>query len=333
MRFVWLLLFALLSSAEAGDLEFGYSPNVDAGQKPWFTLVPPKGVIEMQVTVTGGGKTWKIVKTNLPAGKEVKLEWPRDPTVTEVEVRVLVTYVDQYEEDFTVPISYSYSGSLSVDLSHATADLAARKLTVEVSAPVDSADITAYGAHKAVLDQSTVPLSGGPGKVAVPWVGSPSEVVLLDVTVRSGGAWAGFTYSPWFLDIPHDDVLFETDQAVIRPSEEPKLQAVLAQLRDVLDKYGAIVPVKLYVGGCTDTVGDAAHNEALSRARAKAIAGWLKAHGFDKPVFYNGFGERWLAVPTPDGVDEARNRRAVYMVTSTAPNPTSGVPSGAWTPL
>ena len=328
-----LLLLALARPADAADLAFGYSPNVDAGQKPWFTLVPPKAVTEMQVTIEGGGKSWKIVKTNLPAGREVKFEWPRDPTITEVVARVLVTYADHYEEDFSIPISYSYSGALSVDLSKASADLSARTLYVDVSAAVDSADVVAYGAHKVVVDQSKVPLTGGPGRVAIPWVGAPSDVVLLEVTVHSGGAWAGFTYSPWFLDIPHDDVLFESDQSVIRPSEEPKLQAVLAELRDVIDKYGAIVPVKLFVGGCTDTVGDSGHNEALSLARARAIAGWLRGHGFDKPLYYHGFGERWLAVPTADGVDEGRNRRAVYMVTSNPPSSGSGVPPVSWTPL
>lgn len=333
MRSLLLALILLTAPAGAGDIQFGFSPTVEAGEKPYVTLTPQKAVGTMQIVVEGGGQTYKMTKTNLGAGREVRIEWPRDTGVTEVVVHLLIEYADKYEEELSIPLTYSYGGALSVDLSGARADLAARKLTVSVTSRVDRAEIIAYGAHKAILDQSTVEIGAGPGEIDVPWVGAPSDVVLLDVTLHAGGAWAGFTYSPWFLDIPHEDVLFDSNQSTIRPEEEPKLNDTLAQLRDVLDKYGEIVPVKLYIAGCTDTVGDAAHNRDLSRARARAIATWLRAHGYDRPIFYRGFGEGWLAVATGDGVDSAANRRAVYMVGANPPPAGSGVPAGDWTPL
>ena len=206
----------------------------------------------------------------------------------------------------------------------------ARTLTVQVTAAVERVEITAYGARKAILDQSVVPLSGGPGEVVVPWVGDPGEVVLLDVKLHSASAWAGFTYSPWFLDIPHDDVLFETNASAIPDTEAHKLEATLRELEDVIDKYGEIVPVKLFIAGCTDTVGDAAHNQELSLRRARAIAEWLRAHGYTLPIYYYGFGERFLAVGTGDGVDEARNRRVLYLVGANPPPPSTGVPQVGW---
>jgi outer membrane protein OmpA-like peptidoglycan-associated protein len=128
-------------------------------------------------------------------------------------------------------------------------------------------------------------------------------------------------------------VLFESNSDKIRPHEEPKLQATLQQLQEVIDKYGEMVPVKLYIAGCTDTVGDGGHNADLSRRRARAIAVWLKAHGYNRPIYYHGFGESLLAVPTGDSVDEARNRRALYMVGANPPPAGSGVPGVSWTPL
>jgi len=201
---------------------------------------------------------------------------------------------------------------------------------VRASARVEEAEIIAYGAHKAVLDKSTVRLGQGPGDVSVPFVGDPSEVVLLDVTLRTSSAWAGFTYSPWFLDIPHEDVLFVSDSDVIAADEEWKLAKVQEQLADVADKYGSIVPIKLYVAGCTDTVGDAAHNRDLSERRARSIAKWLRAHGFSYPIYYYGFGESLLAVQTGDGVDMQVNRRALYMVGANPPPSGSGVPGVGW---
>lgn len=328
-----VVLAAFVAPAHAGDLAFGYSPTLEPTQKPWFSITPARDVLSMQVVINAGTQSVKTTKTNLPAGKAVKFEWARDLAVTSAEVSVLVEYTDHAEEELSIPLTYSYGGALSVDLSKASADVGARTLNVGVSARVDNVDVVAYGAHKAELDRRTVAVNAGPGVITVPWVGLPSEVVLLDVTVHSGGSWAGFTYSPWFLDIPHDDVLFASDQSSIGATEEPKLEAVLTQLRDVVDKYGDLVPVKLYIAGCTDTAGDAAHNNDLSRARAKAIATWLRAHGYDKPIFYHGFGESWLAVGTGDGVDNPSNRRAVYMVGANPPPGGSGVPSVSWTPL
>ena len=336
MRTLLLALLALCLSgttAAGDDLSFGYLTHPGPGEAPTFILTPSKPITELVVEITAGDQVVDFNRTNLPAGKDVKLSWKRDETVTQATALVRAEFQDGHVEQFEVPIEYTYGGKLTVDLSHAIADVSERTLTVRVSAPVDSADITAYGAGKAMLDQRSVTLSGGPGDVVVPWTGDPADVVLLDVTVHGGNAWAGFTYSPWFLDIPHDDVLFETDQDQILSSEEPKLHATLEQLQDVIEKYGDVVPVKLYVAGCTDTVGNAAHNQDLSRRRAHAIASWLRTHGFDKPIYYHGFGEGYLAVPTPDEVDEARNRRAVYLVGANPPPAGSGVPATAWTPL
>ena len=334
MRAAMLMFLMTASTALADqDLSFNATAAPGPGEHPAFLVTPDAPVESLVVEITAGGQTYHFEKANLPAGKEVRLAWKRDEAVTDATAEVRCDFADGHAEQFEVPLHWSYMGKLTVDLKGALADVEARTLSVKVSAPVQSADLTAYGAGKAVLDQRSVDLSGGPGAVEIPWVGDPADVVLLDVTLHSGGAWAGFTYSPWFLNIPHDDVLFDTDQAVILPSETWKMEATLAQLKDVLAKYGDVVPVKLYIGGCTDTRGDSAHNTDLSLRRAKAIAIWLRGHGYDKPIFYHGFGESWLAVPTGDEVDEPANRRAAYMVGANPPPAGSGVPAVSWTPL
>jgi hypothetical protein len=330
-------LFALLTlwvaHALAGDLSFTFTPYLDAGQQPDFTLTSPDPLKHLQVVVEAGGELYRFERHDVPPGEPVRFAWARDESVTSAAVTILAEYPDFHEEEMQLPISYHYAGQLSVDLGKARVDLARRVMVVGVTARVDRADIVAYGAHKSVLDQTTVDVGAGPGEIEVPWVGLASEVVLLDITLHSGGAWAGFTYSPWFLELPHEDVLFESDLDAIRPEEEYKLAATLERLREVLDKYGDLVPVKLYLAGCTDTVGDPSHNLDLSRRRARAIAGWLRDHGYDRPIFYHGFGESWLAAPTADNVDMQANRRAVYMVGANPPPPGSGVPAGSWTAL
>lgn len=325
-----LLWFAATPVAQAQDLDLGYVPAPGPGEQPAILITPRKALASLEVEVEAGGQTYRFDKRNLPAGEQVRLPWRRDTAVTEATAHIVATYPDGYVDELSVPVEYTYAGQLSVDLSRASANVEDKTVTVEVSAPINRAEIVAYGARRAVLDQSVVPLTGGPGAVSVPWVGDPGEVVLLDVKLHSDSAWAGFTYSPWFLDIPHDDVLFDSNSAEIPASEEFKLQATLRDLQEVLDKYGEMVPVKLYIAGCTDTVGSAAHNQDLSLRRARAIASWLRSNGYSLEVNYYGFGERFLAVSTGDGVDEPKNRRVLYLVGANPPPPSTGVPQVGW---
>lgn len=328
----WIL--GMLSSvALAGDMDFNYTPNPGPGEQPAFMLTPKRPLSEYLVTVQAGGERYEFTGSGAEADEQLRFSWERNAAVTHAEVFVRGVFTDGYVEEVQIPIEYSYGTQLSIDLSAAAADLKEHTLTVGVTAAVDRAEITAYGAHRAVLESGEVSIGAGPGEITMPWTGDPAEVVLLDIKLYSGSSWAGFTYSPWFLDIPHDDVHFESNQADILPEEEWKLQATLRQLQDVLDKYGDMVPVKVYIAGCTDTAGDAAHNRDLSLRRARSIATWLREHGYHEPLYYHGFGERFLAVQTGDGVDNAANRRVLYLVGANPPPASTGVPAVSWREL
>lgn len=325
-----LLLGIAAPNVLADDLDYGYTPAPGPGENPAILITPNRPVASLFISIEAGTKKIETTKKNLAEGVQIRVEWPRDTKVTHADVFLRANYSDGSVTENTIPIDYTFKGQLSVDLSHASADISAKTLTVSVSAAVTEADIVAYGAHKAELDRSTIRLSAGPGTISVPFVGDPAEVVILDVTLKTDTAYAGFTYSPWFLDIPHEDVLFASDSADITADQTYKLQATLAQLNDVVDKYGEMVPVKLYIAGCTDTVGDSGHNGELSGRRADSIARWLRAAGFSYPIYTYGFGESLLAIPTGDGEDNAANRRALYMVGANPPPAGSGVPAVGW---
>ena len=327
------MLLLRTTLAYAQDLDFGVTPAPGPKESPAFFLTPGRALKSLFVDCEVGGKHIVVEKGSVSAGSKVTVSFPRNESVTTAECFVRADYSAGDVVEQSVPVEWAYKLPLSIDLSHADADLEAKTVTVRTSSKVDEAEITAYGAGKAILDKRTVPLSAGPGEVKVPFVGDPADVVLLDVTLRNGNAWAGFTYSPWFLNIPHDDVLFASDSDLIPGDQEWKLTHALEELNDVMVKYGSIVPVKLYLAGCTDTVGDGAHNKELSERRARSIGKWLKGHGFAGPVYYYGFGEGLLAVDTGDGVDNASNRRALYLVGANPPPAGSGIPGVGWKAL
>lgn len=323
----------LVASVLAADMKLSYPTTLGPGDPPsiFVTLPRPAEILRLDCEVGGDTRSWE--RAGVAANEQLTFSWDRDPSVTHAECTIQVRFRDGTAEGMVVSLDYSYGDPLEVDLSQASVDLEANTLKVGVTAPVKRARVTAYGVGRTRLDQQEFPLEGGPGTIEIPWVGDPDEVVLLEVKVYGDSAWAGFEFSPWFLDIPHEDVHFETDSAEIPEDEAWKLEKTLEDLHEVIEKYGDLVPVKLYIAGCTDTVGSAAHNRDLSRRRARAIAHWLRQHGYTHPVFYHGFGESLLAVPTPDATDEAANRRALYIVSAHPPPAGSGIPQVQWTRL
>ncbi len=234
----------------------------------------------------------------------------------------------------TTPFEVRVLSPLDLAVRSEELSVADRTLTVRASRPLSAVTIDVYGPGGARVGGAT---TGVPGLAVaeVEWTQGPgTEAVKLVVTAKDAD---GFTRAlelvPWHYLIPHEDVVFETASDVIRPDETPKLEAAWGHLQEVLDKYGSVVEVRLYVAGYTDTVGPADANQALSDRRARSIAAWFRARGFQGPIAYQGFGEGALAVPTGDGVDEAANRRAVYVLSASPPAASSDFPRGAWRAL
>lgn len=328
-----LTTWLLGGSAFAQSLEFGFVTNPSSTVDPGLYVVPSAEVSSLLVECDVGGRRESWERNQVAAGSQELFSWSFDPRISHADCFVRAVYPSGHVEEVSLPVDYDVGATLSVDYSNAVADLEGHTLTVHVTAPVTSAEIVAWGAGRIEIASDTISLDAGPGEVTVPWVGDPSEVVLLEVKFFGAGGWASFSFSPWMLDLPHEDVLFDTNMASIPPSEEWKLEATLRDLQEVIDQYGDIVPVKLFVGGCTDTVGNASSNRTLSRNRARAIGVWLREHGFNHPIYYHGFGEAWLAQPTADGVDSAVNRRAVYIIGANPPPSSSGIPSANWREL
>ncbi len=73
--------------------------------------------------------------------------------------------------------------------------------------------------------------------------------------------------------------------------------------------------LKVAVAGYTDTSGTAAYNMGLSHRRADTVRAALIKDGVPAAAITTAwYGKTNLAVPTPDGVKEPRNRRATIAV-------------------
>jgi outer membrane protein OmpA-like peptidoglycan-associated protein len=108
------------------------------------------------------------------------------------------------------------------------------------------------------------------------------------------------------------DVLFDTDQATIRPDAAKALHAIAVKIKAAYPK------ARLRVEGHTDDRGDATYGLRLSERRAAAVAAWLvRNEHFDRALMTTkGFGETAPAVPNTSDANRQKNRRVVITVST-----------------
>jgi outer membrane protein OmpA-like peptidoglycan-associated protein len=106
-----------------------------------------------------------------------------------------------------------------------------------------------------------------------------------------------------------DQIMFDTNQAVILPESFPILEAV----RTTLDKRGTAAGLR--IEGHTDSVGQDAKNMALSEQRAAAVRSWLTEHGTAASrLLPFGCGEKHPIASDETAQGRAQNRRVVFQL-------------------
>jgi outer membrane protein OmpA-like peptidoglycan-associated protein len=210
---------------------------------------------------------------------------------------------------------------LKIEVDRSRVDLPGRKLEVRMNHPAGRVELKVYGPRGgAPLLETTQDFTGRPPgePLVVTWPDPHGEVARLDLRAYdAGGYWVGMALVRWF--IPHEEVNFATDSAVITPAEAPKLEGSQKLIADALAKFHDLGPIKLFIAGHTDTVGATGYNLRLSQRRAQAIATWFRKRGLRLPIYFEGFGEQALLVSTPDETDERRNRRVDYILSFDEP--------------
>ncbi|WP_284615309.1 OmpA family protein [Aquabacterium humicola] len=110
------------------------------------------------------------------------------------------------------------------------------------------------------------------------------------------------------------DVLFETNQATVKPAASVSLR----KLAEFLQVYPGRV---ILIEGHTDNIGSAASNEALSRRRADAVNTMLGAMGVSgQRVTTVGYGEAYPVADNLTDSNRAMNRRVeIYIAENDQP--------------
>lgn len=310
---------------------------VSGTQLPAIVIQPSEALRQLSVSLTRkDGETRKLTSGLVAAGQRKELTVDQPTGKFSYEADFVATWATGEPSTFRMAFELTRVGKLEIFLTPEDVDLDRRTMTFKLSNPAASAELTLVGSDQKPLDVVTTDFQGAAAgtPLTVTWSAPKGDLLYMDLKVTDvAGFWKGVRLSPFSVSIPHDDVKFDTDRADIKPSEEPKLDASLKLIKDALDKHGKLLQVKLFVGGYTDTVGSKEHNQRLSEARARSIAGWFRAKGLKIPISYQGFGEDALAKPTPDETPEQANRRALYLLASQRPGIGKDTPRDAWQSL
>lgn len=326
------LLSLLASPAYAQDavtmdvIRFGQIGVAKPGMR--FTVQQDATALDLRVDCGG-----KVQERHGPARAGEKIDLTFDVPLGQHTCRGSLAgeFADGTAGDAPLSFQITMLPPMKIQLLGESLDLSARHATIKLDRKASKVEVAALGAKSVELATGLLPTQAAPGTpIDVEWGPPSGEPIKLRIRAfDEHGFWSELLVSVWSYVIPHEDVVFATNASAIDPAEEYKLEAALVEAKKVVAKYEGEVAVRLYVGGHTDTVGDREMNQKLSEARALSLAKWFKAHQFPGAIYYAGFGEDELAVPTGDGVDEGRNRRAEYVLAG-GPPPGRG---GGWEEL
>jgi len=241
-------------------------------------------------------------------------------------------------EKASMPLEFKagYFGPLKLTFDKKDVDLEARRLTFRLSRPAVKADVQAQMDTGELAYDGTMLLGDAPAGQPVEITWPQAEGNVLKISVRAYDAHEhhnGFELYPWQVEIPHEEVNFASGKWDITAAEARKLEEPLRAIQEKLRRFGPKAPVRLYVTGHTDSVGDVASNRTLSLNRARAIGAWFQKRGLRIPIYYEGFGEQALKVPTADETDEIANRRADYILSFEDPTVTNAPFAPQWRKL
>lgn len=339
----WLTVFgaSLISgSAWAGEearLGVHFQSLVSGSEQPGIVLEPPEAVRSVTIKLQRkDGPTTTLSAASIGAGGRKILAVPQPVGEFSYTADFDAVFGSGDKSTFHMDFSLTRVDKLRLDLAREDVNLDARTVSFRINNPAKSATLELFGKSGARLATVEKSLANAPGGtlLSLSWQDPGDDLLYMDLKVTDvAGFWKGIRLTPFSVNIPHEEVVFETAKWEIRPSEEPKLKKTLGLIKDALDKHGKLIELRLYVAGYTDTVGTKESNRTLSNQRARAIASWFAQNGIRVPIFFQGFGEDVLAKPTPDETDEQANRRALYILSSQTPAASTHLPKTNWTRL
>jgi len=327
LLFIALAVIGFAAPARAGnanDLGIEFKTAVQGTASPAIVIKNKRDIKTVEFVLTDANNKRQTVRAaNLGAGSVRNVSFKHGAGTLAYKADVNVVWGDGEKDTFTLAFDATRVGKLAMDIKSEDVDIDARTLRARVNNPASSIELTVVGESGNELwsgREAFDPPAPSGTNLALTWDEPSEKILYLQLKIYDvAGYWVGMKITPFSIEIPHDELVFDLGSAAVRADQSAKLEVTLGHVNDALAKHGTLLQLKLFIAGFTDTVGDNASNRALSFARAHSIASWFRKRGLKIPIYYAGFGEEVLAKQTPDETEEEANRRAVYILSSHTP--------------
>ncbi|MBN2497655.1 MAG: OmpA family protein [Deltaproteobacteria bacterium] len=318
--------------AEEQVISVHLNDKVVPGRKPSLVVTVRVDLRSLGVKLRrDDGKQVQLTKQNVPRNSERTFELPQKAGRHRWRGSLEAVFVSGESGSMSLDFTTQQVDSMGLAVDYADLDLEAHALLLRAKRPVSRVDYTIVAESGETVGEGRYEPEQAGTRIELGWEQSEGKVLKIRLVAHDEEGFSqDLELFPWRWSIPHEEVVFETGKWVIRDSESPKLDRSYTLIQQGLDKYGKMLPIKLYIAGHTDTVAGADYNLGLSDKRALAIARYFRKKGFRHSIFYQGFGEKVLKVQTPDETDELQNRRAEYVL---AAHPPPMPQSTAWKQL
>ncbi|GMV40822.1 MAG: hypothetical protein AMXMBFR64_25380 [Myxococcales bacterium] len=316
-----------LAQSPEDQLGLGIRSSVQQGEQPALLFAPTVDLKRIGVTLRRPRDQKVVVLESGPVrrGATVELPWTQPDGAHAYEAHIEATPAGGAALVLDIAFECATVPPLAITIDKAGVDLDARTLRFKATRPVTRAVVKVLGdtelLGEADVDLGTVPT----GRAAsVTWTQRPGTIRRIELTAHDDkGFWSSVEVRSVYVEPWEDRIYFAFGSDAVEDREKPKLDATLRRIEEALAtarrEVGDSLDLRLYVAGYTDTVGTPQSNQDLSERRARSIGGYLRSKGLSIPVYYQGFGESVLAVKTGDEVENERNRRTVYVLSSQTP--------------
>lgn len=331
-----ILLGSNLYADESGEYPFQYtvSSNVDEGAVT-LSFRAPTSLDDAQITIERqDGERIGQQLGDLGDGDPVEVTFQQPPGTFSYDGTIGGTTDDGAALSFQLQMEVHMGGEFQVELLRDDVDLHEGVVPLRSNRPAERFELEVTDTDGNHVVEHSADLDGRTGRIDIEWQ-TDADVEAVEVTLYDRhGSWQRHSLRHIEVRLPQQVVNFETGSATLDSEDIAKLEKTRSRIDDAIEKHAAFRDqLRLYVAGYTDTVGPANHNLALSERRARAIAQWFRQQGVDIPIYYQGFGQEALAVPTPDDTEEEQNRRAVYVIANTTPTESDDIPRSSWSRL
>lgn len=322
MRASLALLLASVAAAQSVDIQF--QTVVPQGGQPAMVLTAQDDLQWIDVELKSTGFKVKKRFPATPNGQTRELKWKHAPGALQVFGTIRSQVKGGEPEEQIVEFESVIATPVVLKVVREKLNLETGVIVFTLNHPAGKAEITVRDDEALVIAEESAFFDGEAAgtELSIKWDTSEKKPARIDL--KAFDKWEfydGVALTPWRVDIPHEEVNFRVDSAEIDATEQPKLEASLKLVAEAVRKYKQLGDIKLYVAGHTDTQGTNEHNEKLSTARARSIAGFFFKKGIPVTIYWAGFGERHPLVRTPDNYDEVRNRRVDYVISVEEPYP------------